>query len=184
KPYPCGIVIHPALDATLALTSSAPWSIAEVERVELRVHPDALRLCWRKLPDNVLDAQVSLFHWVAVALARGAAGLREADIDSVMDPRVRDIQTRTEASADPAMRDNQALVRVSLRDGRVFEHFTDNAIGSVTHPMTDAMLQQKFRQQGALVIGEQRCEELLALCLDIASARDVAAMATASAPTA
>ncbi len=57
------IVIHPAIDACLDLARAQGVKSEDIDRVDMRVHPDALNLCWRKLPDNVMDAQVSLFHW-------------------------------------------------------------------------------------------------------------------------
>ncbi|MGP1615381.1 MAG: MmgE/PrpD family protein, partial [Pollutimonas bauzanensis] len=44
KPYPCGIVIHPSIDACLELARSGAISPGDIERVDLRVHADALNL--------------------------------------------------------------------------------------------------------------------------------------------
>ena len=64
---------------TGARAQADPDDIAE-RRV--RRDPGALALCWRKLPDTELEAQVSLYHWLAAALVTarrrcraGAAGL-------------------------------------------------------------------------------------------------------------
>jgi 2-methylcitrate dehydratase PrpD len=164
KPYPCGIVIHPAIDACLHLVREQGVDYRKIARVDLRVYPDALNLCWRKLPDNALDALVSLFHWVGVALVRGSAGVREGEVASVMDPDVRAIQERTEAVADPALANNQAVVRVTLADGTMHEWMTRNAIGSVTNPMTDAQLATKFYDLVAPILGEHRSGALLNKC--------------------
>ena len=164
KPYPCGIVIHPAIDACLHLVREQGVDYRKIARVDLRVHPDALNLCWRKLPDNALDALVSLFHWVGVALVRGSAGVREGELASVMDPDVRAIQEHAEAVADPALANNQAVVRVTLADGSTHEWMTRNAIGSVTNPMTDAQLATKFHELVAPILGERRSGALLNKC--------------------
>src|SRR6266545_2051628 len=41
KPYACGVVLHPALDAMIALRGQALRKPDEIERVELSVHPFA-----------------------------------------------------------------------------------------------------------------------------------------------
>ena len=48
----------------------------EIESVAFDVNPGALALCWRKLPNSELEAQVSLFHWLAAALVKGEADSR------------------------------------------------------------------------------------------------------------
>jgi 2-methylcitrate dehydratase PrpD len=179
KPFPCGIVIHPALDACLWLARQPGWSAAQVERVELRVHPDALTLTWRKLPPTALEAQVSLYHWVAAALVEGAAGIEQGTERCVQDPAVRALQERSFATADPALGTNQAAVKVTLRDGTVLEHFTHDVIGSVTNPMSDEALAMKFRVQAEPVLGAARAAELFDLCLatpTLADAADVLAL--------
>jgi 2-methylcitrate dehydratase PrpD len=165
KPYPCGIVIHPAIDACLYLAQESKVSHQEIERVEMRVHPDALNLTWRKLPDNVLDAQVSLFHWVATAFVHRAAGVEQGELACVKDSAVRALQERSFAVADATLANNQAFVTVRLRDGRTVERFTENAIGSTSNPMTDQQLALKFRGLAKPVLGEHRTDELLDMCL-------------------
>ncbi|HYG42227.1 MAG TPA: MmgE/PrpD family protein, partial [Bordetella sp.] len=177
KPYPCGIVIHPAIDACLALYREEGVRAEDIAGVDLRVHPDALNLTWRKLPETVLDAQVSLFHWTAVALARGAAGVEQGEIDCVMDSQVRALQSCTHAEADAGLADNQAVVTVRLRDGRVCERITRNAIGSITNPMTDAQLAGKFRALATPVLGEAASARWLKACLAVEGAVDVAEIA-------
>ncbi|MEP9379104.1 MmgE/PrpD family protein [Aquabacter sp. CN5-332] len=180
KPYPCGIVIHPAIDACLALAHADNVVSADIERVDMRVHPDALNLCWRKLPDNVLDAQVSLYHWVAAALVFGAAGIEQGEIACVRDARVRGLQERSEAVADQSLKDNQAVVTLRLRDGRTVERFTKNAIGSITNPMSDLQLATKFRDLVRLSLEPQRADGLLDLCLNMPALDDAAQMLNAA----
>lgn len=174
KPYPCGIVIHPAIDACLWLAGQPQVSPDQIERIEMRVHPDALTLTWRKLPLTALDAQVSLYHWIAAALVHRAAGIDQGSEECVHDPKVRALQERAEAVADPALANNQAVVRITLRGGAVLQRFTDNATGSVTNPMSDEQLARKFRGQADPVLGEPRAGELLDLCVNTPTLDDVA----------
>jgi 2-methylcitrate dehydratase PrpD len=181
KPYPCGIVIHPAIDACLHLVQESKVSHSEIERIDMRVHPDALNLTWCKLPDNVLDAQVSLFHWVAAAFVHHAAGVEQGELDCVQDPAVRALQERSHAVADAGLASNQAVVAVRLRDGRIIERFTRDAIGSISNPMTDQQLASKFRGLARLSLSERRTDELLDMCLHMPDVDNAAEIFTAGA---
>ncbi len=167
KPYPCGIVIHPAIDACLHLVHAQHLNHLDIERIELRVHPDALNLCWRKLPENVLDAQVSLYHWVAACMVFGRAGVPEGELAAVMHTEVRALQERTQAAPDSTMGSNQACVIVFLRNGETLEHKTQDVTGSMTNPMSDAQLSEKFLSLTSPVLGARRAQVLLGKCLNM-----------------
>lgn len=174
KPYPCGIVVHPAIDACLHLQRTYKLAHQDIERITLRVHPDALTLCWRKLPETVLDAQVSLYHWVGSSLVYSAAGIAQGTLNSVMDPAVRRLQECAEVVTDSELKDNQAVVKIHLRDGREVEHFTRDATGSVTNPMNDQQLATKFLELVVPVLGDRRAQSLLAKSLDMISVNSAA----------
>lgn len=174
KPYPCGIVIHPAIDACLWLAGKHTLAVDQIGRIDMRVHPDALNLTWRKLPLTALDAQVSLFHWTAAALVHSAAGIGQGSERCVQDPAVRALQERSFAVADPALANNQAVVTITLRSGAVIERFTENATGSISNPMSDEQVARKFRDQAIPVLGAQRADGLLEMCLNTPALADSA----------
>ncbi len=167
KPYPCGIVIHPAIDACLHLVRVQHLKHQDIARIELRVHPDALNLCWRKLPENVLDAQVSLYHWVAACLVFGRAGVPEGELAAVMHAEVRALQECAQAHPDAAMGSNQAVVVVHLRDGKTLEYKTQDVTGSVTNPMSDQQLGEKFIGLVSPILGLRRAQALRDKCLNM-----------------
>ena len=80
KPYPCGIVIHSAIDACLELVRKHKPNPGDIAEIAFEVTPGALALCWRKLPDTELEAQVSLYHWLAATLVHGEATVTQAQL--------------------------------------------------------------------------------------------------------
>jgi len=172
KPYPCGIVIHPTLDACLDIHRQAGPG-ARADKVTLRVHPLALSLTGVRTPATTLESHVSLYHWAAAALVRGAAGLPEMRQDCIDDPAVAGLRERIEAIADPAVGRDQAIVEVTLADGRKLRSQVHQTRGSIARPMTDDELDAKFRAQAAMVLPTAKVEQLLRLCRDVASLRDV-----------
>jgi len=173
KPYPCGIVIHPAIDACLEIAASASLDPRAIERVDLLVHADALKLCWRKLPDSALQAQVSLFHWAAAALVCGRAGLDHGELACVRDPRIRALQAEIHALADPSMGSDQAKVSVRFKDGSVRSVQVAHATGSIDRPMTDAQLTDKFLLLAGRVLDQRRATDLAEACWNLHRLADV-----------
>ncbi|PPK41020.1 2-methylcitrate dehydratase PrpD [Trinickia symbiotica] len=163
KPYPCGIVIHPSIDGCLDIARRAGSSNA-IAQIELDVHADALFLCWRKLPTTELEAQVSLFHWAAAALARGQAGLDEGNAAAIADPEIRRLQSVMNAKVDPALASGQARVRVSLNDGTVLHSNVTQTTGSLERPMTNEELSAKFRLLASHRLSDESVDTLLQSC--------------------
>ncbi len=180
KAYPCGIVIHPSIDACLELAGRIP-SAAAISTARLAVHADALALCWRKLPETPLEAQVSLYHWAATTLARGSATLEEAEAAAVHDPVIRELQTRMIAEVDPALADGQARVELRLHDGSVLTSEVLQASGSLERPMSDEALSEKFRTLARYRFASDHAETLLHACWNIANSDDVGSFAHAAA---
>src|SRR3954470_15187665 len=80
KPYPCGIVIHPIIDACLELRRAHAADAERIAAVSIAASPGAMALCNNPAPKDEMQAHVSLHHRTAVALVRGTA--RVADMDT------------------------------------------------------------------------------------------------------
>jgi len=180
KPYPCGIVIHPAIDACLEIAQHIP-SIQTIGEIRLAVHADALALCWRKLPGTALEAQVSLFHWAAATLARGRATLDEGDQAAVDDPDIRALQAIMTAEADPQLAPGQARAIVRLKGGETLTSDVRQASGSLERPMSDDALSAKFRTLARTRLDVGAVTNLLRSCRDISTTDDVGSLARSAA---
>jgi 2-methylcitrate dehydratase PrpD len=180
KPYPCGIVIHPVIDACLQLVQEIALPPDAIMRVRLGVHPLCLTLCDRPAPTGGQDAQVSLQHWTAAVLVRRAAGLAEGTNACVRDPAVLAVRARIAAAPDASVGRDGAVVRLELADGRVVEKRVEHCVGSLTRPMTDAELEAKFMGQALQVLPDAAAGALRDLCWRLEALDNVAAIARAS----
>src|SRR6059058_5638392 len=61
KPFACGIVIHPSIDAATQLRGKC-ITPEQVERIELRVHSLVLELTGKKEPKDGLQGKFSVYH--------------------------------------------------------------------------------------------------------------------------
>lgn len=182
KPYPCGVVIHPIIDACLELRRTHAMDAADIASVSVRVAPKALALTDRRHPKNGLEARVSLQHWVAVALIRGTARIEDMDTDgAVLEPTIVRFQDKVETVGDDAMATDGAEVIVKLQDGRSLVGRVEHCIGSASRPMSDSDLEQKFIGLAEAVIGPLRSRQVLDMCWGVERLPDVGALARAAA---
>lgn len=160
KPYPCGFVIHPIIDACLAIRRGATFDPADVVAIDLTVSDVAAALTSRPTPRDRRQALVSFQHWAAATLLRDAAGLDEGSEEAVADPAIARLRGMVSFEVDPAMGREAARVCVKLADGRVLENAVAHCLGSEGRPMTDAELDEKFRGQAKLVWSPEKVDEI------------------------
>lgn len=144
KPYPCGVVLNPVIDACLALRRNARWSLDDIAHVELVGHPLLRERTDRPAVRNGRESQVSAQHAVAVALARGAAGLDEFSDAAVAEPRLRAFGSRLRFVDDASWPVESAQVTIVLHSGERLTHRVKAAHGSIADPLTDAELTEKL----------------------------------------
>src|ERR1700730_8834837 len=102
KPYPCGIVLHPVIDACLDLRRRFALAAPDIASVTVTGHPLLLARADRPV-NNARDAKISIHHSVAVVFLFGAAGLPEYSETAAIDPAVVALRERVQAQADPAV---------------------------------------------------------------------------------
>ena len=172
KPFACGIVVHPGIDACAQLRAQGVRA-EDVERIELKVHSLVLELCGKKEPADGLAAKFSIYHGCAAGLMFGRAGEGEyADAVVTSEPMVA-LRRKVVATVDDAIREEQVDVTAVLRDGRREHVFIEHAIGSLQRPMSDADLEAKFHGQADEVLGTQRVQALIEACWGVGAAADL-----------
>src|ERR1700758_657865 len=68
KPFACGIVMHPAIDAAIQLRNQYQLKPDQIDTINLRVNPLVLELTGKKTPTAGLEGKFSIYHAVAVAI--------------------------------------------------------------------------------------------------------------------
>ena len=149
KPYPCGVVLNPVIEACLALHERARPVLHEVECIELAGHPLLRERTDRVAPGSGREAQVSAQHAVAVCLARGRAGLDEFSDLCVAEGRWRELGDRVRFLDDDRYGIEAAQVTLRLRGGATMCWRVDAARGSLAAPLSDEDLTHKLRTLAA-----------------------------------
>ncbi len=181
KPFACGIVIHPTIDAAAQLRARGVRP-EEVERVELRVHPLVLELTGKKEPQDGLQAKFSVYHGFAAGLTFGRAGEGEYDDRIVTREDMVALRRKVVATPDESVHEASADVTVVLRGGQRQHVHVERAIGSLERPMTDRDLEAKFHSLADGVIGAAKADALIAACWKLGAAPDVKALVESARP--
>jgi 2-methylcitrate dehydratase PrpD len=167
KPYPCGIVIHPLIDACVALARPDVLRSGDVRSVSAFVHPRALELADRPHPETALQGRYSLQHAAALAFTRGSAGLADFDAAGVDDPELEGWRELMEVRAHPDAQLGSARVVVELRNGERYEQEIEHPSGSPERPLTDMQLHRKFMELASRALEKGAAERLYRDCMRV-----------------
>ena len=181
KPFACGIVIHPSIDACVQLREQGVKP-EDVEQIELRVHPLVLELTGKKEPSDGLLAKFSVYHGCAAGLIFGRAGEEEFSDHIVTRDDVVALRRKVVATADASVDEAAAFVKATLKDGRKVDVRVEHAIGSLQRPMTDQNLDAKFHALADPVLGSGQVADLIAACWKLGGAADVKALVSLAQP--
>ena len=183
KPYPCGVVSHPVIDACLALRGDPRADPAAIERIELRVHPLVRVLMGNATPATGLEAKLSVQHCAAAAFIYGRVGVREFTDACANDPAAIALRSRASLVEDPAMPKEAARVVLRLRDGSALDQYVPHATGSLERPMSDEAIGEKFRSLAEWGWPECDTRAFIELAWSLDKLGNAGAFARAAAPS-
>ena len=156
KPYATGTMNQPYIDCALRLAGKgfAAEDVKDVlcETAEGYVHRLWEPLADKRHPPNGYAAKFSTPFNVAVAFVTGGAGFDAFSERSVRDKRVLALAGKVRYAVDPANPYPKAYtghVRMTLKDGRVFEERQPHIRGGVHEPLSRADIERKFRGNAA-----------------------------------
>ena len=175
KPFACGIVIHPSIDACAQLRERGVRP-EQVERIDLRVHSLVLELTGKKEPQDGLQGKFSVYHGCAAGLIYGRAGEEEFSDEVVRDPLVVATRNKVQAVVDENIDEAEVRVSALLKSGERIDVHVEHAIGSLQKPLSDAQLQAKFDALVVPVLGQARAQAITQACWALGSAPNVQAL--------
>jgi len=157
KPYACGVVLHPLIDAVIAIRNRDRIDPATVSQISLRVHPFVLSITDVVDPATGLQSKFSTLHSAAVALVDGAAGIAQYSDERARDPLVASLRGKVKAVADDTLGKDEAYAAIVARNTRHEVHIP-HAGGTAKNPMSDLAIEAKYLANATPVIGPERAE--------------------------
>jgi 2-methylcitrate dehydratase PrpD len=183
KPFACGIVMHPAIDAAIQLRNENKLTADQIDHVDLKVHPLVLELTGKKTPHEGLEGKFSIYHAVAVALVEGAGGEKQFSDRAVTDPTIVALRAKVNPVITPGIKPEQVDMTVVLKDGRQLHRYIEHAIGSVEKPMTDQQLETKFSDLAEGILPAATVRRVMDACWNVEtlpSAAEIAKMSVSA----
>jgi 2-methylcitrate dehydratase PrpD len=157
KPYACGVVLHPLIDAMIAIRSRDRIDPATVSKISLRVHPFVISITDVVDPATGLQSKFSTLHSAAVALVDGAAGIAQYSDARARDLLVAGLREKVVVEGDERLGKDEAFAMVAVGNRR-FEMHVPHASGTAANPMSDAALEAKYLANAEPTIGAKRAE--------------------------
>ncbi|HML10622.1 MAG TPA: MmgE/PrpD family protein [Stellaceae bacterium] len=174
KPYPCGVVLFPVIDACLELRKRIAVPVGEITAVVVRGHPLLRERTDRPEANDGRIAKVSLQHSIAIALLQGAAGIAQFTDAAVADPTVKALRARVTAEDDASIPVEAAVVEVIIADGSSLSEHVAAGRGTPGRPMSDIELDAKISECAAFGAPFVDVPALIAALRDIESLGDAA----------
>jgi len=176
KPYSCGIVSHPVIDAGKRLRAEGVEAGA-VESVTLDVHPRVLDVMGVTEPETGLQSKFSVYHCFAVGLLRDAGGPAEFSDETAVDPAIGALRRRVTVNTNPDRAPDSCGLTATLTGGAQVEFTIEHATASAAAPMTDAELQDKVVRLASRLEDPSRLWDVAWRLDEIAGAADLFAVA-------
>lgn len=183
KPFACGIVMHPAIDAAVQLRNENKLTADQIDHVDLKVHPLVLELTGKTTPREGLEGKFSIYHAVAVALVEGAGGEKQFSDRAVSDPTIVALRAKVNPVVTAGIKPEQVDMTVVLKDGRRLNRTIEHAIGSVEVPMTDKQLETKFADLAEGILPAPAIRRVMDACWGVEalpSAAEIAKMSVSA----
>jgi len=168
KPYPCGVLSHPSMDAMLKVVTTHDLEPEQVRAVRLRAGSNILQPLRYKTAKTELEAKFCIPFLLSSILLRRKAGVREFTDAFVSSAPVQQMMTRVTTVFDPDIEARgfdkiRSVVEVDCVDGRRFVQASDDAYrGGPDRPFTRDELHAKFADCAQLTMGPERITRALA----------------------
>jgi 2-methylcitrate dehydratase PrpD len=176
KPYACGVVLHPILDAMVALGEKRLLAPDAIARIEARVHPIAVRITGLGDPKTGLQSKFSIYHASAVAYLDRVAGIAQFSDARAAAADVVALRGKIEVKTDEGFRKDEAQATLVTAQGERVEAHVAHASGTVDNPMSDRAIENKFLANATAAVGEERARQIAATAWTLDKLPDVRAL--------
>jgi 2-methylcitrate dehydratase PrpD len=161
KPYSCGVVTHPGIDAVRELARATKAPAEDVEEIELGVHPLVMELTNKREPRTGLEGKFSIAFAGAIAWLEGTARHRQFTDEKVNRPDVKELRDRIDVIEDSSLGQTEARATVRLFGGETHDHHVRHATGTPENPISNEELREKFTELVEPELGAENAQRVI-----------------------
>ena len=168
KPYPCGVLGHPTMDAMRRLVIDNDIHPDNIAAIRVRAGTNILNPLRYDIATNELEAKFCPAFMVSAIALRRKAGVHEFNDEFVRSEPVQTMMRRVERILDPEIEalgweQIRSTVEVDLNDGRTLVQPADERYrGGPDLPFTRDELLEKFTDCASMLMGSDRITQLFA----------------------
>ena len=180
KKYPCCGGNHAMLDSLFSLMREHNFTWEDVASAEVDQSYLSIVMLYPE-PDDELKGKFSAKYNVAAALVDGEISIDTFSEEKIADPEIREamdkvnmrVFTKWEEGSGEVLKG--LPVRITLKDGRTFEHITDRdmILGGAKNPWGFDSIKGKFEVNAGLALPEDRVAETMETWADIGEVNDL-----------
>ncbi|MBI4540088.1 MAG: MmgE/PrpD family protein [Gemmatimonadetes bacterium] len=169
KPYPCGVLGHPGMDALLNLVVQNDIRPEQIRALKLRAASNVLGPLRFRKAQSALEAKFCIPFMLSSIAIRRKAGPREFTDEFVTSRPVQEMMDRVETIHDPEIEalgyDRiRSVVEVHLEDGRQLVELSDERYrGGRQRPFSREELHEKFTECAELALPHEKIQRAIEL---------------------
>jgi len=166
KPFPCGGLLHTAIEAALHLRDDAQSRIDRIARIRVGATKHAADRAIDSYPWSEDSARFSLKYLIATALIHGPPLIEAFSEEAMADEKVRALAESVEAVVDDQFAGvtgsgySPARVTIVFEDGEKLEEVVTHASGSKEAPMSEDAIRQKFFSCATRAVADGTASEI------------------------
>ena len=182
KPYPCGVLGHPTMDAMRTLVITHDVTPEEIKAIRVRAGSNILNPLRYKIAQTELEAKFCPAFMVSAIALRRKAGIHEFTDAFVRSAPVQGMMARCETILDAEIEAKgfekiRSTVEVDLVDGRTLVQPADERYrGGPDRPFTREELHEKFTELAELVLPPPAIAEALVSIESLESLGDISTL--------
>ncbi|HZF28663.1 MAG TPA: MmgE/PrpD family protein [Gammaproteobacteria bacterium] len=179
KPYPCGVLGHPTMDAMRRLVIAHDVQPPEISAIRVRAGSNILNPLRYSIATNELEAKFCPAFMVSAIALRRKAGVHEFNDEFVRSAEVQALMRKVERVLDPEIEAQgwakiRSTVEVDLADGRTLVEKADERYrGGPDLPFTRAELHEKWTDCASLVLPGAAAEQVFGIVEKLEDLADV-----------
>ena len=179
KPYPCGCLTHPSMDAIRAVVIERDLKPADIEQVVLYAGNNILNPIRYTTAENELQAKFCMPFLLAAIVISRKAGFQEFTPQFVCSSEVQALMQRIRMEFDPAIEAKgydkmRSRVEVMLTDGQKLVREADERYrGGPDNPLSDDELIEKFNDCTQSILDETTREQIIETVFGLEKLTDI-----------
>ena len=173
KPYAACLLVHPVIDALIALRQRSELDPNSVREILASVAPLNVQTAGNPAPKDGSQAKFSLHMAAAVALIHGRATERFFTDQMANDAQIKATMAKVRLFADGALSETEAFVKVLLEGGREDSVHVAAPKGDPRNPMTFEEVAEKARDLASEILNGGALDRIVNLVKDLEKLNDV-----------